>query len=98
MGYNRKYDYVPRIPKAKGAPYNLSCVYDAAKGVSVLRWHEKNGEYNKSMTIERRETGKPWQTLVEIDLEEDEADYIYQDTETFYDAEHSGPVVYTHGK
>ena len=98
VGYNRKYDYVPRIPKAKGAPYNLSCVYDAAKGVSVLRWHEKNGEYNKSMTIERRETGKPWQTLVEIDLEEDEADYMYEDTETFYGAEYRVHVVYADGK
>lgn len=98
IGYNKKYEFVPKLPKAKGAPSNLSCRFNASTGVAVLGWHEPNGEYNKSMTVERRKKGTAWETLMEVELEEGEADYRVEDNESFDGAEYRIHVVYSDGK
>lgn len=98
VGYNKKYDYVPKIPKSKGAPSDLACKFDGSTGVSVLTWHEPNGEYNKSMTLERRKKGMAWQSIMEIDLQEDAADYTAVDNESFDGAEYRIHVIYADNK
>lgn len=98
LGFNKKYEFIPKLPKAKGAPSDLSCRYSASTGVAVLRWHEMNGEYNKSMTVERRKKGSAWETLVDVDLMEGESDYMFEDKESFDGAEYRIHVVYSDGK
>lgn len=98
IGYNKRYEFVPKLPKAKGAPSNLSCRFNASTGVAVLSWHEPNGEYNKSMTVERRKKGSSWEMLMEVDLEEGEADYRVEDIQAFDGAEYRIHVVYSDGK
>ena len=95
VGYNKTYEYVPRIPKSKGAPTNLACSYNASTEVATLRWHEPNGEHNTSMTVERRKKGGQWQEIMDVTLKEGEADYKVEDTESFEGAEYRIHVVYT---
>ena len=78
VGYKASLQYVPTTPKAKGAPSNLAVKYDKDTRDAVVTWHEPNGEYNASMTIERQLPGSSdWETVVEIVPEEDAADYSY---------------------
>lgn len=79
LGYNGKYDYVPSIPK-QYAPSNFSVEFDNKAGVAVLKWDDKNGEMNSSMSVMRRSgSGKSWETI-DIDIKEDAASYTYVDS------------------
>ena len=99
VGYNKKYDYVPSLPKCKGAPTDLAVKYDSQTGVAVITWHEKNGEYNKSMTIERRlNQSSPWVSYIAVTPEEQEADYAVSDNNAVSGAEYRIHVVYADGK
>lgn len=98
IGYNKRYEFIPKLPKSKGAPSDLSCRFSAADGVAVLSWHEPNGEYNKSMFVERRKKGAAWEPLAEVELKEGEADYRLEDTGAFDGAEYRIHVVYADGK
>lgn len=95
VGYDKTYEYVPKLPKPKGAPTNLACSYNASTEVATLRWHEPNGEYNTSMTLERRKKGEPWVEIMDVELKEGEADYKVEDTESFEGAEYRVHVVYS---
>lgn len=76
VGYNKKYDYVPTIPKSKGAPSNIAVQYNMSSRDAVITWHEPNGEYNASMTIEKQVPGSSqWETVVEVLPVEQEGDY-----------------------
>lgn len=79
-GSNREFDYVPSIPK-QYAPSNFSVEFDNKKGVAVLKWNDKNGEMNSSMTIMRRPgSGKSWEVLHHVDIQEDAASYTFTDS------------------
>ena len=95
VGYNKKYDYVPTIPKSKGVPTDLSAKYNAKSHEAVLTWHEFNGEYNKSMVIERRRKGESgWTVVQEVELQEQEADYSVVDKTAQEEDEYRIHVVY----
>lgn len=80
LGYNGKYDYVPTTPK-QYAPSNFSLEYDNKKGVAVLKWDDKNGEMNSSMTVMRKAgTGKTWEVLSDIAIQEEAASYTFTDS------------------
>lgn len=80
LGYNGKYDFVPKTPKQYD-PSDLTVDFDNKAGVAVLKWNDKNGEMNASMSVQRRAgTGKMWETIADIDLQEDAASYSYVDS------------------
>lgn len=81
VAYNGTYDYVPRLPKSKGSPANLTVKFDAGSGTATLAWDEPTGEYNKSMVVERQTGTAAWVAVGEIDLKEDAASYTYEDHE-----------------
>ena len=80
LAYNSANEYVPKLPKSKGAPSDLAVRYDAGVGVATLTWYEPTGEYNKSMVVERYSPATGWGILAEIDLEEEGANYSYKDS------------------
>lgn len=76
VGFKSNMQYVPTVPKAQGSPSNLSVKYDSSTGEASLTWHEPNGEYNESMTIESRlNQNSSWTTVATVDLQEAAADY-----------------------
>lgn len=80
LGYNGKYDYVPTAPK-QYAPSNFSVEYDNKKGLAVLKWDDKNGEMNSSMSIMRKAgSGKAWEVLCNVAIQEDAASYTFTDS------------------
>lgn len=80
MAYNGKYDFVPKTPK-QYAPSNFSVEYDNKKGLAVLKWDDKNGEMNSSMSIMRKAgSGKAWEVLCNVAIQEDAASYTFTDS------------------
>ena len=80
MAYNGKYDFVPKTPK-QYAPSNFSVEYDNKKGLAVLKWDDKNGEMNSSMSIMRKAgSGKAWEVLSNVAIQEDAASYTFTDS------------------
>ena len=80
MAYNCKYDFVPKTPK-QYAPSNFSVEYDNKKGLAVLKWDDKNGEMNSSMSIMRKAgSGKAWEVLCNVAIQEDAASYTFTDS------------------
>ena len=80
MAYNGKYDFVPKTPK-QYAPSNFSVEYDNKKGLAVLKWDDKNGEMNSSMSILRKAgSGKAWEVLCNVAIQEDAASYTFTDS------------------
>lgn len=80
MAYNGKYDFVPKTPK-QYAPSNFSVEYDNKKGLAVLKWDDKNGEMNSSMSIMRKAgSGKAWEVLCNVAIQEDAANYTFTDS------------------
>ena len=80
MAYNGKYDFVPKTPK-QYAPSNFSVEYDNKKGLAVLKWDDKNGEMNSSMSIMRKAgSGKAWEALCNVAIQEDAASYTFTDS------------------
>lgn len=79
VGYDSRYDYVPAIP-AMRAPTDFSVKFDKSSSTAHLSWHEYNGEYNGSMTVERKISAGRWETVSEVTLQEEEADYTFDIT------------------
>ena len=80
VGYNGKYDYAPTTPKQYD-PSDLTVDFDNKTGLAVLNWKDYNGEMNASMSVQRRAgNGKMWETIAEIELEDDAASYSYVDS------------------
>lgn len=77
VGFKSNMQYVPTIPKSKGAPSNLAVKYDLSTRTAILTWHDPNGEYNSSMVIEYQVPGSSTWQSVEVVPEEDAADYTY---------------------
>lgn len=75
IGYDKKYEYVPKCPPQYD-PTGLVAKYDKDTKKVTLTWHEKNGEYNTSMTIKYRTTKTgAMKVLQEVTPQEQEADY-----------------------
>lgn len=83
IAYNPAYEVVPTMPKCYD-PDNLVAVYNKDDATTTLTWHDYNGEYNRSMLIERRVSSSLWETVAEITPKEEEADYEYTDTTSPY--------------
>jgi hypothetical protein len=80
IGYNGKYDFVPKTPKQYD-PTDLTIVFDKRSHVATLKWNDRNGEMNASMEVQRRAgVGKPWVSIASIELEDDAATYTYADS------------------
>ena len=78
MAYSSTYNVVPKLPKMKD-PSDLSVRYDKDNHTATLTWREYNGEYNGSITVERRMPGEAWQTVDNVPLHESAAWYTYKD-------------------
>ena len=76
LGYNGKYDYVPRSPR-QADPDAFSVQLDLGK--ATLKWTDYNGEYNQLMTIERSLDGKNWEVIATPEQKETRASYTYVD-------------------
>lgn len=75
LGYNKAYEYIPKTPRQYG-PSALIASYDVETKQVTLRWHERNGEYNKSMKIQYKQpTQNSYRDVQEVELKEEEADY-----------------------
>lgn len=75
LGYNPKNEFIPRTPRQYN-PSDLRTTYDKQLRKVILNWHERNGEYNKSMAIECMESAASgWKQVQEVPLQEEEADY-----------------------
>lgn len=81
VGYNGKYEKIPNIPKQYD-PSDLVVNYDKDAGTATLTWHEYNGEMNAGIYVQRRTTAfGDWQTIYDVPMKEQAADYTYTDTE-----------------
>lgn len=75
LGYDKANEFIPKNP-AQYDPSNLTCQYDAVKQEVTLRFHERNGEYNKSIIIQQRVPGSySWADVQKVRAQESEADY-----------------------
>ncbi|MBQ0056363.1 MAG: hypothetical protein KBT20_01790 [Bacteroidales bacterium] len=75
IGYKKSNEFIPRNPPMRN-PGNLTASYDKTSHTVLLKWHEYNGEYNRSMTVEQQKPGQStWQQIKVLTPEEGEADY-----------------------
>ena len=80
LGYNGKYDYAPKVVKQRD-PANFTLEYDNKSKVATLKWHDYNGEMNGGIYIERRtSTTTLWEVIADVPMQEDAADYTFEDT------------------
>lgn len=64
LGYNAANEFIPRNPR-QYAPSNLMAAYDGKTKKVKLTWHDENGEYNQSMTVQVKVPGGAiWTTLM----------------------------------
>ena len=82
IGYNGKYDFVPRTPRQYG-PQNFSVTY--SDGQAIVKWRDRNGEYNQLMEVQRKKKGGKWEVIATIEQKENPANYTYTDTEATED-------------
>ena len=93
VGYNGKYDFVPKTPK-QYAPKDLTVTYNKSDKTAFLTWYEYNGEMNKSITIERRPgRGKAWITVAEITPKDEASSYEYTDSDVTNGSEYRIHVI-----
>lgn len=98
VGYNGKYDFVPRTPPMRD-PSDLTIDFDKRTHVATLRWHEYNGEYNQSISLERRMgDGHRWEVISDVDMQEAEGNYTYEDAEATNGCQYRVHVVDANGK
>lgn len=80
VGYKSEYNkYVPKGPRM-GAPSGLKGTFNSAKRTYKLSWSEPNGEFNKTMELQRKLDNGAWTTIANIDLQDTKANYTYNDT------------------
>jgi hypothetical protein len=98
LGYNGKYDFVPKTP-AQYDPKNLTVRFDNNAKTATLSWEDLNGEMNASMTVQRRAgTGKSWVTIASIPLEDEAATYTYVDSAATNGCQYRAVVVDANNK
>lgn len=61
LGYNGKYDKVPTTPRQL-APGRIEVTVDPQTGHALVQWQDNNGEYSRSVQVERStDGGISWQ-------------------------------------
>ena len=71
LAYNGKYDFVPKNPRQYD-PYD--CAVTTSGGKDIVTWADKNGEYNQSMELQRRDIKRStWETVATIEPKETES-------------------------
>lgn len=76
VGYNKKYNYAPKVPTQKD-PTNLTIEYDKLAQTATLKWYDYNGEMNVSMFIQRMRAGGSFEDLVEVERKEVASNYTF---------------------
>ena len=75
LGYNGKYNFVPKNPRQYG-PGDLRVTYDKEAKKVTLYWRDNNGEYNRSMEIEYKKSGATtWKKVADVEIHELPDDY-----------------------
>lgn len=70
LGYNGKYNFVPKNPRQYG-PGDLRVTYDKEAKKVTLYWRDNNGEYNRSMEIEYKKPGATtWKKVADVEIHE----------------------------
>ncbi len=65
VGYNGKYDYVPKAPKQMD-PENILLDFVKKSGTASVAWREYNGEMNEYIHLERRKSGsEAWEVVID---------------------------------
>jgi len=84
LGYKGT-NYVPKTPPMYAAT-DFKVAYDKTDGSARLTWNDKNGEYNREMTIERTDDkGVTWTTLATVTQRESPSSYSFTDANNVYD-------------
>ena len=78
IGYNGRYEFVPTNPRTS-APSAFSVNYDKDNHHATLSWKDANGEFNNTMTVERKVYGSNWESIAVIPQEEDPGQYSFVD-------------------
>ena len=66
VGYNGKYDYVPKAPKQRD-PKDFTVVYDHESGTAYITWYEYNHEMNEYIHVEcRKGSDQPWEVVRDV--------------------------------
>ena len=81
LAYKASNEYVPKSPTMKPAS-NFKVVYNKTTMRASISWADSNGEWNKSMVLERSTDGKTWETLYTPTQSEGKANYSYADAES----------------
>ena len=74
-GYNGKHDFIPTNPPQYG-PKDFRQTR-LSKGHTRLTWHDVNGEYNRLMEIQAKDSSGQWVVLDTIPQKETPSDYTY---------------------
>lgn len=80
LGYNEKYEYVPRTPKTYAAD-GLTATFLPNASICALSWTNPSGEFTDSMFVERKNGLKgTWERMATVDVDENTAkNYSYKD-------------------
>ncbi len=66
VGYNGKYDYVPKAPRQQ-APADLVVDFDSDRQTATISWMEYNGEMNDYIHLECLKTGSSgWEVVADV--------------------------------
>ncbi|MBR6121957.1 MAG: hypothetical protein IKQ05_06160 [Prevotella sp.] len=61
LGYNGKYEKIPTTPR-QYAPGRIEVITDPQSGCALVQWQDNNGEYSRSVQVERsRDGGTTWE-------------------------------------
>jgi len=75
LGYNKNNEFIPTNPRQYD-PSNLSGNYDKTNHLVTLKWHDENGEYNRSMTIQvKTPNTSSWKDVQTVKPKDGPADY-----------------------
>jgi len=82
LGYKKELEYTPKNPPMK-APSNLKVAYDKTNMKATVTWSDSNGEWNKSMVVERStDGGKTWTAVKTVNQNELPTNYSYIDADS----------------
>ncbi|MBQ8157441.1 MAG: hypothetical protein IJ081_00275 [Prevotella sp.] len=82
LGYKKDLENTPKNPPMK-APSNLKVAYDKTNMKATVTWSDANGEWNKSMVVERStDGGKTWTAVKTVNQNELPTNYSYIDADS----------------
>ena len=82
LGYKKELEYTPKDPPMT-APSSMKVKYDKVAMTAVISWYDNNGEWNKSMALERSvDGGTTWTELYVPTQNEAPKSYSYTDKDS----------------